>query len=183
MPDNNDFEPCTNLQQFDSNIQEDINLAMHLTVTGTPASYINGYKVVGALPYENISSVIEDLLADQIPEQNYLLFEMPQITADDHVKGNPDASITILIFSDFQCPFCSRYANTLQQVLNQYPEDVKLVFKHFPLGFHQYAQQAAQAAECAGTQGKFWEMHDALFDLTASNNLNSQTINNALQNL
>lgn len=83
------------------------------------------------------------------------------------VKGNPKAPITIIEYSDFQCPFCARFTrNTLPQILKEYGDKVKVVFKHLPLPFHQYAQKAAEAAECAGKIGgakAFWAMHDKLF--------------------
>jgi protein-disulfide isomerase len=79
------------------------------------------------------------------------------------VKGNPAAKITIVEFSDFQCPYCSRGNETAQQVLKAYPNDVKIVFKNLPLAFHNEAEPAAKAALAAGKQGKFWEFHDELF--------------------
>ncbi|MFH1587007.1 MAG: thioredoxin domain-containing protein [Candidatus Diapherotrites archaeon] len=83
---------------------------------------------------------------------------------DDAVRGPEDAKITIVEFSDFECPFCGRAIPTVEQVMEEYEGDVKLIFKDFPLSFHQNAQKAAEAAECAGEQDKFWEMHDLLFD-------------------
>jgi len=80
------------------------------------------------------------------------------------IKGNKSASITIVEFSDFQCPYCARLQPTLTQVLNAYPKDVKLVFKDFPLSFHKQAKNAAKAARAAGEQGKYWEMHDLIFE-------------------
>lgn len=80
------------------------------------------------------------------------------------VKGPNNAKITIVEFSDFECPFCSRGTATMREVLKMYPNDVKLVFKHRPLPMHQNAASAAKASLAAGIQGKFWEMHDALFD-------------------
>jgi protein-disulfide isomerase len=79
-------------------------------------------------------------------------------------KGPANAKITIVEFSDFQCPFCKRGKDTMDEVLKKYPNDVKLVFKHLPLAFHDKAEPAARASLSAGKQGKFWEMHDALFD-------------------
>lgn len=89
----------------------------------------------------------------------------PAVTADDHVRGNPNAKITMIEYSDFECPFCGRHKPTLDQVLAQYGDDVNLVYRHFPLtSIHPNAQKAAEASECAGAQGKFWEYHDILFD-------------------
>ncbi|MEZ4461483.1 MAG: DsbA family protein [bacterium] len=79
------------------------------------------------------------------------------------VLGSATAPITIVEFSDFECPFCSRGADTIHQLLKKYPNDVRLVFKHNPLPFHQQAPAASKAAMAAGEQGKFWEMHDILF--------------------
>jgi protein-disulfide isomerase len=79
------------------------------------------------------------------------------------VKGSDDAPITIVEFSDFQCPFCSRGAQTLEDVVKEYPGKIKIVFKNLPLPFHPEAKPAAIAALAAGKQGKFWQMHDKLF--------------------
>ena len=83
--------------------------------------------------------------------------------ANRPVRGNPNAKVTLVIFSDFQCPFCQRGAQVMDDVLKDYPNDVKLVFKHLPLPFHENAGPASKAAMAAGEQGKFWEMHDQLF--------------------
>jgi protein-disulfide isomerase/plastocyanin len=86
---------------------------------------------------------------------------------DDAVKGDVNAPVTIIEFSDFECPFCGKYvAETYPQIVKDYIETgkVKYVFRDFPLDFHPSAQKAAEAAECAGEQGKYWEMHDVLFE-------------------
>ncbi len=80
------------------------------------------------------------------------------------VKGPSDAKITIVEFSDFECPFCSRGKATMDEVLKAYPNDVKIAFKNLPLPFHKSAVPAAKAAMAANMQGKFWEMHDKLFE-------------------
>jgi protein-disulfide isomerase len=82
----------------------------------------------------------------------------------DHILGNNKAPVTIVEFSDFQCPFCERFAPTVKKVVNDYKDKVRLVYKHFPLdSSHPWARPAALASECAAEQGKFWEYHDALF--------------------
>ena len=78
-------------------------------------------------------------------------------------KGPADALVTIIEFSDFQCPFCTRVNPTLQQIVQTYGNDVRIVFKHQPLPFHKEAPLASEYAMAAGEQGKFWEMHDKLF--------------------
>jgi protein-disulfide isomerase len=80
------------------------------------------------------------------------------------VKGPADAKVTIVEWSDFQCPFCSQAKDLVHQILEAYPKDVKFVFKHYPLPFHQQAMPAAKASVAAQKQGKFFEMHDKLFE-------------------
>ena len=84
--------------------------------------------------------------------------------AGSPVLGDPDAPVAIVEYSDFQCPYCARLQPLLEEVLQKYPRQVKLVFKHFPLSFHRNARPAAQASLAAGEQGKFWELHDLLFE-------------------
>jgi len=79
-------------------------------------------------------------------------------------KGPDNAPITIITFSDFECPYCSRAAKTAEQVMNAYAGKVRLVFRDYPLPFHDKAQKAAEAGKCANEQGKFWQMHDWMFE-------------------
>jgi len=83
--------------------------------------------------------------------------------ADAPVRGNAKAPVTILEFSDFQCPFCARARPTVARVRETYGDKVRWAFRHFPLNFHPYAEKAGEAAACAGDQGRFWEMHDQLW--------------------
>ncbi len=93
------------------------------------------------------------------------LAEASQVRQSDYSKGGgEDAYVTIIEYSDFQCPACASVAPMLQQLAAAYPNDVRLVYRHFPLvSIHPNAQKAAEAAEAAGAQGKFWEYHDTLF--------------------
>jgi protein-disulfide isomerase len=88
---------------------------------------------------------------------------MSQEDAGSPAIGSSNPLVTIVEFSDFQCPFCAAVQPTLKQVLQQYAGAVKLVFKHLPLDIHQNAMSAARAAYCAGKQERFWQYHDALF--------------------
>jgi protein-disulfide isomerase len=78
-------------------------------------------------------------------------------------RGAEKGQVTIVEYGDFQCPFCLRSRPTIQQVMQAYPAQVKVVYKHFPLSFHREAMNAHRAAEAAREQGKFWEMHDRIF--------------------
>lgn len=79
-------------------------------------------------------------------------------------RGSPMAQVTIVEFSDFECPYCGRAHPVVQQLLNEFEGRVRVVFKNFPLSAHPHAMSAARAAVAAGNQGKFWEMHDLLFE-------------------
>ena len=85
------------------------------------------------------------------------------------VRGDPKAPITIVEFSDFQCPFCQRAHQVVKELLSKYPAQVKLAYRDFPLRqIHPQADAAAEAARCAGEQGKFWQFHDRLFESNRS---------------
>jgi protein-disulfide isomerase len=87
------------------------------------------------------------------------------ITSNDHTRGDASARITLIEYADFECPYCARAHQSLTALLPKYGKDVRLVYRHMPLNdMHPDAQTAAEAAEAAGADGKFWEMHDALFD-------------------
>lgn len=80
-----------------------------------------------------------------------------------HRMGPPDAPVTVVVFSDFQCPYCAALAKRLRAVRQMYPTQVSVVYRHFPLASHPYAIDAARASECAAEQGRFEAFHDALF--------------------
>ena len=90
-------------------------------------------------------------------------YRLPVAVGDAPVRGNPAAPVTVVEFSDFQCPFCVRARPTVVRVREAYGDKVRWVFRHFPLAFHEQAEKAGEAAACAGDQGKFWEMHDRLW--------------------
>ena len=85
--------------------------------------------------------------------------------------GNPNAPITVVEYSDFECPYCARTAPDVKQIQAKYPDKVRVVYKHFPLGFHKAAKPTAIASVAADDQGKFWEFHDVIFEATAKRQL------------
>src|SRR5262249_50540581 len=98
-----------------------------------------------------------------------LMAPVPMLSAVDKkgpLKGSLNAPITIVEFSDFQCPYCRQASTVFNQVLGQYRDKVNHVYKHFPLSIHPQAEQAARASVCADRQGKFWQYHDFLFTST-----------------
>jgi protein-disulfide isomerase len=84
-------------------------------------------------------------------------------TESMHIRGNPDAPVTLEEFGDFQCPPCGNFAGFTEELLKQYDSRLRIVFRNFPLPGHEHAREAALAAEAAGLQGHFWEMHDVLY--------------------
>lgn len=90
------------------------------------------------------------------------------IETDDHVKGNPEAKVQVIVYEDFECVFCAGFHETLKEVQAEFSDDVVIAFRHNPLPSHTNAMSAAIASECASEQGKFWEMFDLLFE---NNNL------------
>src|SRR6266511_1321883 len=79
-----------------------------------------------------------------------------------HIRGNPDAPVTLEEFGDFQCPPCGSFAAFAEELLKEYDSRLRILFRHFPLTVHEHAREASLAAEAAGIQGRFWEMHDVL---------------------
>jgi len=131
-------------------------------------------------PLESVQARIKDYLQDQArasAQRRYLdslrskyharieLAPLREtVPLDGPRRGPANAPVTLVEFSDFQCPFCGRYAPVVRQVMEKYPDRVQLIFHHLPLvKIHPNAQKAAEAAVCAQDQGRFWEMHDLMF--------------------
>ncbi|MGH3201020.1 MAG: DsbA family protein [Streptosporangiaceae bacterium] len=90
-------------------------------------------------------------------------FAVTEVTADDHVLGRIDAQVTVLEYGDYECPYCRGAARDVHEMLARYPDTVRFVFRNFPIAqLHPHAEQAAEAAEAAAAQGKFWEMYERL---------------------
>jgi len=87
------------------------------------------------------------------------------VSNTDHAQGNLNADLVIVEYGDYQCPYCGAAYPVLKELMSQFGSQIKFVFRNFPLSeMHQYARTAALAAEAAGLQGKFWEMHDAIYE-------------------
>lgn len=98
--------------------------------------------------------------------------KIPVVTSEDHVRGNKNATLTLVEYSDMECPFCKRFHPTMQQVIKEYGDKVNWVYRHFPLSFHTNAQKEAEASECAAKLGgdtAFWNYVDKILERTTSN--------------
>jgi protein-disulfide isomerase len=164
-------------------VQEDMALGSQVGASGTPTMFFNCRQVVGAYPVEALKAVAEEelkkaaaLVAKGVKrgpgfhqaacEANLANQPGPAkvtLRPDDPVKGSAAAPVTVVVFSDFQCPFCAKVEPTLKQIEQAYGDKVRIAWKHRPLPFHPNAVPAAEAAEAAREQGKFWPMHDKLF--------------------
>jgi protein-disulfide isomerase len=167
-------------------VDRDEKLALSLGAGGTPGFFVNGRFFSGAQPIEVFRAVIdEELRKAQMmvnegmkPSEIYASVLAHGVSAPPApaeppaqkvdvgsapAKGASDAPVTLVAFSDFECPFCSRAANTVRQLEEEYKGKLRVAFKHQPLARHPNAKIAAVAAMAAHEQGKFWEMHDKLF--------------------
>jgi protein-disulfide isomerase len=102
-----------------------------------------------------------------LPEPSFKLSNMPSIDKKDHIRGNIEASVILVEYSDLECPFCKQFHPTMQQVLKEYGKKVAWVYRHYPLSFHPKAQKSAEATECAnelGGNSAFWKMTDLIFE-------------------
>jgi protein-disulfide isomerase len=186
------FKASLDSGKFTRRVEEDSAAGMAVGANGTPTFFINGREFVGAQPFDKFKEVIDAELkrADELIAKGTKLENVyaelqkeagqappplpaaaPQaerIVTDINITGAPakgpqNAPVTIIAFSDFQCPFCSRAVPTLKQIEDTYGNKVRVVFKHQPLPMHPFAKGAAMASMAANEQGKFWEMHDKLF--------------------
>jgi protein-disulfide isomerase len=174
-------------------VAADQALAGSVGADGTPTFFINGREISGAQPFPAFKTIIDEELkkADDLlkagtkPDQLYEKLMAAAAAAPPPaaapaapaaptapvkielggapVKGPKGAPVTVIAFSDFQCPFCSRAVPTLKEIEDKYPGKVRIAFKHLPLDFHNNAKIAAEASMAANEQGKFWEYHDKLF--------------------
>lgn len=105
----------------------------------------------------------------------FLMSGMSVQAAVTPIRGPAEATVTVVVYGDFQCPFTKKGSENLALLVKEMPKDVKIAFKHFPLSFHEYAMEASKVGVCAQEQGLFWPVYDRLFALDY-NSLNSERI-------
>ena len=190
--DVNKFNDCFNSEKYLNKVQSDFNEGSANGVTGTPGFLINGRLVSGAQPFSVFEQIIEEELGNRpitttgsavqtggsagnciLPDDSNVP-TAPTTAAvvegvsedDDAFIGDKNAPVIIVSFEDYQCPFCKRaFDQTFPLLKKEYIDTgkVKYVYRDFPLSFHPFAQKAAEAAECARDQGKYWEYHNLIF--------------------
>lgn len=166
--DSGKFDTCIDTGKYTQRVSDELKEGQELGVSGTPSFFINGVMLVGAQPQSTFEKIIEaelkngtgDVEAKNMGEDgtrkkvNYGAGPM---------KGATNAKIKIMEFTDFECPFCERAFPTVEALMKKYEGKISLEYRSYPLPFHPLAAKAAEAALCAGDEGKFWEMHDAMF--------------------
>jgi len=161
------FKKALESGRFRHVIDDDWAMARGLGISSTPTFFINGQSFIGQLSANRLNAAIDEALnpgglatataaAGTVSIGSLDLSRAP-------ARGQPQAPVTIVEFSDLQCPFCARVTPTLRELLKQNPDQVRWVFKNFPLDFHADSPLAHAAALAAERQGKFWEMHDLIF--------------------
>ncbi len=184
--DTNKFNKCLDSGEKKSLVDADVSYGSGLGVRGTPGFFINGRFLAGAFPYEFFKEIIDKEIAGKGSDncadysetlQKYCQDEQNKSfdpvakkveVGNSPSEGASNAKVTIVEFSDFQCPYCVRAYPTVKNILETYKKDVKLYYKQFPLtNIHPFAQKAAEASLCVLDQGqdKFWKFHDKLFEL------------------
>jgi protein-disulfide isomerase len=162
------WQACRSDPAMASRVDADLSLAGAAGVRASPTFAVNGALLVGAQPASAFRAAFDAARtrarASGVPASQYYESTVPQLpVGSSPVNGPADAWITVVEFSDFQCPYCATVQTTLATVLPEYGTDVRVVFKNYPLPFHAYARTTAIAAECAHAQGRFWRFHDLVF--------------------
>ncbi len=170
-----DFNACIDNEDSLEAIKQDYYEGRDLEFRELPGFVVDGYLINQGASSNELSVIIDALLQQKetgsLPDTVITVTPSPTPDTDFEDEsvttlGSPDAPVTIVEFSDFQCPYCERfYTQTFAQLKENYIDTgkVRFVFKDFPLSFHDKATPAALAAECAGEQDKYWDMHDKLF--------------------
>jgi len=136
---------------------------------------IAGIIIAGTIYYTKKPSPPSPNNTNPIPSQKQEMKGPKEITADDHILGNPDADLTFILYTDLECPFCKKFNDTSNQMMDEYGKQgkVRLVFRHFPLdSLHTKSRKEAEATECAADLGGnevFWKYVNRLFAITPSN--------------
>lgn len=162
--DQGKFDKCLDAGEKAFLVKADLDDGSKVGINGTPGFFINGRIIEGAVPFAQFKTIIDEELNGAAPadtkRETVGVGNLP-------VQGKESASVTLIEFSDYECPFCSRhYTQAESQIKEDYIDTgkVKFYYRDYPLSsIHPGAQKAAEAARCAGDQDKYWQYHDALF--------------------
>jgi protein-disulfide isomerase len=161
------FQEALDDHRYRPAVERDLLEARGFGVSTAPTLFINGRRLTGARSLPELTAITQEALGLSTASSPQPESKPLQVSLDlsgSPVRGSQDAPITIVEFSDYQCPFCARAVSTVKQVVEAYPGKVRWIFKNFPLPNHPDAPLAHKAALAAGEQGKYWEMHDLIFE-------------------
>lgn len=170
--DMNEFQACMDEGRFAQTVQENIDSATAAGVQGTPHSFVlidNAlYEIPGAYSEKGMREFFDDLLAgnDPLAEEISAKTDLAPINDDDWIIGDDSARITVIEYSDMDCPYCKAFYQATKNIMTDYPA-IRWAFRHMPVdGLHPQAREKAETAECIGSIGggvKFWEFLDMMF--------------------
>ena len=166
------FRACVESGRYAEKVSNDMASGQNAGVTGTPGTILvltGGIELIsGALPYANVKQVIDNhLTGSPVIDPENAVSDYAPLTDADHVRGDRNAPIVMIEYSDYECPFCSRFHPTMKQVMQEYEGQIAWAYRHFPLSFHPYAQVLAEGSECVAELGgndAFWEFTDAIYN-------------------
>ncbi|MEA3322843.1 MAG: thioredoxin domain-containing protein [Patescibacteria group bacterium] len=166
------FDTCMDEKRYEEAVKDDIKGGQEAGVEGTPHSFVlidsAVYEIPGAQTEEGVREFFDDLLAGKDPRAKDISATrtVAPVTTDDWVRGDDDARITVIEYTDVDCPFCKKFHTSTTNIMEDYPNDVKWVFRHMPSdGLHPQARMKAEASECIGELGgaeAFWQYIDKL---------------------
>lgn len=173
--DTEKFNSCLDSNKYQTKVDGDVMYADEVGVAGTPGFFVNGHYIDGLISYSEFKEVLDFELsggdwqnAPASIANSATSYQLDIDISDSQTKGNKDAKVTLVEFSDFECPYCNQYFHESEaQIMKDYVDTGKVfyVFKNYPVILaHPHSYKAAEAGECAADQGKFWEMHDAMFN-------------------
>ncbi|HBQ50496.1 hypothetical protein A3B42_01365 [Candidatus Daviesbacteria bacterium RIFCSPLOWO2_01_FULL_38_10] len=162
--DQGKFDSCLDSGEKALLVKKDLDDGSTAGVNGTPAFFVNGRLLSGAQPFSAFKQVIDEEISGSAAST---ITRQTVAVGDLSVQGQTGAKVTIIEFSDYQCPFCERhFSQTEGQLKTEYIDTgkVKFYYRDYPLSqIHPGAQKAAEAARCAGDQNKYWQYHDLIF--------------------
>ncbi len=162
------FNECFKANRYREFVLNDAAEAQKRGVSGTPAFFLRGELVSGLRSFDYFAEQIDPefaakAAAERKAAEEEFLKKVDQSDTDRPSAGPENALITITEYSDFHCPFCVQLTATLKKVMESYPQDVRRVWRHFPLPMHPSSPYAHLASECAHSQGQFWKFHEMIF--------------------
>lgn len=154
-------------------VDKDYQSGVKAGVQGTPSTFVYNKKtgeavlLGGAYPYADVKAAIDGLM-DGTAKDKKVVPGLDKPSNDDKIRGNKNANIVLIEYSDFQCPFCKKFEPTVEQAMTEYKDKIALIHRHFPLSqIHPYAQKMAEASECVLSMGgidKFWTFAQKMYE-------------------